>query len=219
MSNFRQWVSTREGKEAAYFFSVPPEVKPHLDSILTGKRLRRVAGAFNIHIEAPFIGRLTDDLTVLNHHLLLVTPRLVKTIEECGVDGLATYPCIVTVGEGSRYAAEYLLVVLRDIVYCVDHDKSELELDVEDPRNIQMVNSLAIDEGRLAGSLLFRLGESPRIVIVHESVAKAVTSANITGVRFAPVDGSVELPDSLDQVGGEWPDSLLEYSQKNLSDS
>jgi hypothetical protein len=103
------------------------------------------------------------------------------------------------------------LMVLRDVVYCVDRDKSHLELDVENPRIIEAIHSLAVDEARLDGCPLFRLGENRQVVLAHQSVADAVREAGFTGVRFYPVDGSVPLPAPVDQVGGEWPPEVVEY--------
>lgn len=214
MPEFYQWLSTREGPDVAFSFGAPPAIDPFLDDLWAGKRLRNAPASFNIHIPAPFVGRLTDDFTVLDHHLLLVAPRVVDVLRQCGVDNIETRPCILTVGDELSKAAPYLLVVIRDVVYCLDPEKSKLELDVENPRVIEAIENLAIDESRLGGNLIFRLGENRQVVIVHESVKDAVTSAGITGVRFAPVDGSVELPGSIDQVGGKWPEFVFEWLSK-----
>jgi len=219
MPGFYQWVSTREGPDVAFSFGAPSPIKPLLEDLWSGKRLRHAPASFNIHIPPPFVGRLTDDFTILNHHFLLTVPRVVEVVRACGVDNIETVPCLVTVGEELSKAAQYVLVVIRDIVFCVDRAKSQLELDSEDPRVIDSIETLAIDDSRLNGNLLFRLGESPRIVIAHESVMQAVIKAGITGVRFAPVDGSVDLPAPVDQVGGAWPEFVFEYLERQQQQS
>jgi hypothetical protein len=212
MPEFYQWVATREGPNGAFFYGAPPEIDPFLDDIWSGRRLTKAPRVFRLTVPPPFQGSLADELTVIDHHCLLLSPRLVKVLRAAGVDGFDTYACEVSVGPGAG-AAPYYLVVLRDIIYCVDHARSKLEVDVENPRVIEMIENLAVDESRLAGDLLFRLGEDPEIVIAHATVMRALETAQVTGVRFAPVDGSQETAAPIDQVGGAWPQSVVDHVQ------
>jgi hypothetical protein len=214
VGEYYQWVGTRHAPDAAFYFGAPKEVDPFLDDIWAGRKLSAAPQVFRLRIDPPFQGRPGDELTVLDHHCLLLSPRLVGVLRGAGVDGFETYPCEVTQPPAPG-AHAYRLVLLRDIVYCVDHGKSKLELDVENPRVIEAIEMLAVDESRLDGSLLFRLGENRQIVIAHESVVRAVEEAGVTGVTFAPVDGSQEVAAPIDQVGGKWPQFVLDYVEKN----
>jgi len=218
MPEFFQWVGTREGPNGAFFFGAPPEIDPFLVDIWSGRRLKKAPAVFRLTVPPQFQGTLADELTVIDHHCLLLSPRFVTVLRAAGVDGFETYKCEVVGGTsvppgtgGSTGRAPYFLMVLRDIVYCVDHKKSKLEVDVEDPRNIEMIENVAVDESRLGGNLFFRLGEDPEIVIAHASVVRAIENARLTGVRFAQVDGSQETPAPIDQVGGTWPQSVVDH--------
>jgi hypothetical protein len=48
--------------------------------------------------------------------------------------------------------------------------------------NLQYFNELTIYPSKTGGQLIFRLKESPMLVLIHETVAKAIESQNFPGV-------------------------------------
>jgi hypothetical protein len=78
---------------------------------------------------------------------------------------------------------------LLDVIYCLDVEQSDLEIDDEEPNEIWYIHRLKLLEDRLGDSLMFRLGERRSTVIVHESVKEAIEREGLTGPVFLPADG------------------------------
>src|SRR4051794_12482871 len=205
MSEYRQWVGVRPGTAFAFAYGVPDELVSLMPDLMACRRPAKLPRDLAMRLEPEFVGRLADELTIVWQHCLIVSQRLVDVLRKSSVDSFETHRCRVTAPTGD--VAPYHLMIIREAVYCLDRKNAELELNDEDPRVIEVIESLAIEERRLDPrvNLLVRLGESPRIVIAHESVIDAIEAAGITGVGSAPVDGSAPLPAPVDQLGGSWP--------------
>jgi len=212
MAEFQQWVSKRPGPEFAYSYGMPQGLAPFMGDVRLGRRLKSAPPTISFAIEPEFVGRFADDFTITDDHCLLLSPKLADVLRKAGVDSFETHPCQVQ-GQGQ---AGYSLIVIRDVISCLDWEKSQLDVADDDPRSIESIESVAIDESRLAGSLLFRLAEAPSVVVVHKSIGAAITASGLTGVAYAPLDGSAPLPSSLDQLGVAWPEGVHRYIKRTF---
>lgn len=74
-------------------------------------------------------------------------------------------------------------------ISCVDLEASSLEMDPDDPERIEFINSLALDQNRIADGKLFRLHEKPQVIVVSPGLKDLIVAQSITGIRFyAPAD-------------------------------
>jgi hypothetical protein len=120
--------------------------------------------------------------------------RLAEVLRKAGVDGIDYYPCrLVNDSDGAVYRTHQAANIL-DVIYCMDREQSELDIDDEEPNEIWTIERLKLLEDRLGDSLMFRMGERRNTVIVHQIVKDAIEREGLTGPVFLPVDGYREWP-------------------------
>ncbi|MFL5354794.1 imm11 family protein [Archangium sp.] len=83
----------------------------------------------------------------------------------------------------------YYVANLLDLVTCVDRSRSDFTVDELDKKEIRRFRRLVLDTSKIGpDSKIFRLGERPRLLIVREDLARAITEAGCTGMRFMPME-------------------------------
>lgn len=158
-------------------------------SFLTGRRLLTKLPEVEISYSAHSPCTLTDDLVIHKRRCLVHSNRLVETLRRVGVDSIDYYACRLF-NEATRASdGTYQVANLLDVVFCLDRENSELDIDDEEPTEIWSIDSMKLLEDRLGDSLMFRLGERRKTVIVHESVKAAVEREGLSGPVFLPVEG------------------------------
>lgn len=115
---------------------------------------------------------------------LIMREDLLSAFEEAGVDNLQAFPvAIVDPRTGQRHEA-YRLVNVVGKARAVDEEASD-RLDTAPGHLADSVfNTLAIDESSVPDLLMFRLAESLRTVLVHESVVARIDSRTFPGMTF-----------------------------------
>lgn len=100
-----------------------------------------------------------------------MSKRFVELLEGAGVDNLQTFPAIVeSKTDGTVWEGFYLVNILGRIK-CADFGRSVYsELF---PGSFEF-EELAIDAEKAKGALLFRLQESPDVILMHKSVGKYI---------------------------------------------
>ena len=171
-----------------------PTMKEHKVSFLAGRRFVQALPELEIRFEARGQFVLTDDLIIRRRRCLVHSHRLVDLLKRSGVQGIDYYPCrLMNVADGAIYRTHQAANLL-DVIYCLDAEQSDLEIDDEEPNEIWYIHRLKLLEDRLGDSLMFRLGERRNTVIVHESLKQAIEREGLSGPVFLPAEGYREYP-------------------------
>jgi hypothetical protein len=120
--------------------------------------------------------------------MLLLTERVVKALQEAGVDNLQVYDAVLRDPATGREWHHYKLVNVVGVIACADLKESAYR----PPRGRPLIDvdfiSLAIDPDRAGGQLLFRLGENVAAIVVHEKVKNHLIAKGINTLTFLSPD-------------------------------
>ena len=118
--------------------------------------------------------------------ILLFSNPMVTSIRNAGVDNIEVFDALVIdPGSGQRYE-DYKAVNIVGAVAAADLPKSEYAA----PSGTAMVDtdfdSLAIDEAKAGGHLMFRLAEAVTAIVIHERVKSQLEQDGIPYLNFVP---------------------------------
>jgi hypothetical protein len=119
----------------------------------------------------------------------LMQERLVKILSDAGVDNLQVFPAEIRHADTNENVPGYVTVNIVGRVSCANMAHS----DASPLANVYYFHDLVIDPSRTRGLLMFRVHESPMIVLVHEQVAKAIQAADVYGLTLEPLSESTGL--------------------------
>jgi hypothetical protein len=189
MADYFVWESRRRDLNSAIVVEFPDLYEEFGVNFLAGRRFEIDLPELEVRIPAIHDGMPTDDLVVLRQRCLAHSDRLRRVLHKAGVDNIDYYPLrIIREMTGDLYRTHHAANIL-DVIFCMDREKSVLDIDDENPFHIWFIDHLVLKEERLGDSLCFRLGERPSTVIVHRHVKEAVEAAGMTGPVFLPVEG------------------------------
>ncbi len=128
-------------------------------------------------------GNLTDHLSVDEIPGLVFSDRLCQLIHNMMITNLQYFPLsIINTTKGETYES-YKIANIVGVVDCVDKAASDLEYF--DDGDIEFVNKLVLDEGKVPPELdIFRLSGRTTMVIVSQVVKDAIVGAGMTGCVF-----------------------------------
>jgi len=167
----------------------PPAFKEHRLRLMAGRRIMRPLPELKVEVAAAPGCTLTDDLVIRKRRCLVHSNRLVDTLRRAGVDCIDYYPSLLVNEATGQAMARYQVANILDVIHCLDFEGSELDIDDEEPSEIWTIERMKLLEDRLGDSLMFRLGERRKTVIVHESVKEAVEREGLSGPVFLPAEG------------------------------
>lgn len=107
--------------------------------------------------------------------------RLVEAMREAGVDNLDTYALELRNLRTGEVGLDHLAVNIVGMVSAADLSASDVDNSIPE---VIFFNSLAVDEDRARGLLLFRLKESITTVLVHEKVKRHLEVSGIDTLMF-----------------------------------
>jgi len=188
------WETRRRAETDVMAPHFAPTMKDHKVSFIAGRRFVQPLPELEIRFRAERPYTLTDDLVIQKRRCLVHSDRLADTLRRAGVDGIDYHACrLVNEADGTVFQT-HKAANLLDVIHCLDRERSELEIDDEEPNEIWYIHRLQLFEDRLGDSLMFRLGERLNTVIVHARVKEAVERAGLTGPVFLPAEGYREYP-------------------------
>ena len=114
---------------------------------------------------------------------VLMTKRLVDALQEAGVDNLQLFDAVISDPRTGMVSADYKVVNVVGVVACADLGKSTYTTSGAPLIDVSF-DSLAIDEKRAGGLLLFRLAESLSAIIVHERVKSHLLAKGFDMLTF-----------------------------------
>lgn len=112
----------------------------------------------------------------------LMSERMVKVLEQAGVDNLETCPAALI--ERSGKCRKMLAVNIVGRARAADLGQSEWTCDQDPPAGDAIFGKLVFSSALPQDFLLFRMAESLSTIVVHDSLKRAIEQANLSGVEF-----------------------------------
>jgi hypothetical protein len=145
-------------------------------------------------IESPFLYTMTaaknksPDLHAIYMGAYLMQQRLVEVLRGAGVDNLQDFPAKVLRQDTGEEVPGFVTFNVVGKVDCAApaHSKST------PLANVVYYTDLVIFPSKARGHLMFRLEDSPQMILVHESVANAIQAAGFKGLTLTAVAEAVE---------------------------
>lgn len=119
-----------------------------------------------------------------NLDMLVMSERLTSTLVGAGVDNLQLFRAVILDPETGILRDDYHVVNIVGAVAAADLEKSAWSTPTGRPIIDVDFDSLAIDERRAQGLLLFRLAECVSAIIVHAQVRDALLTAGFSSLTF-----------------------------------
>ena len=113
----------------------------------------------------------------------LMTEKLTAALHAAGVDNLQTFACKIKREHTAKDVAGYTTINVIGRIACA----APLASTSMPVGNSKYYTKLAIDPAKAKGQLMFRLKESPLLILLHDSVVKAVEAEEFIGLAFKPV--------------------------------
>ncbi len=133
-------------------------------------------------LDDSFPGRLPDFFS--SGMPPLMSDRLLEALREIGVDNLDTYRAVLKNLNGEVVSESYKAVNVIGVVSVADVGRSQ----AAPGQSVRMIDtsfdSLAIDEEKAAGHLLFRLAEAVTAVVIHEKVKEHLEARGLGALGF-----------------------------------
>lgn len=130
-------------------------------------------------------GPVPDYLSLM---IPVFSDRLVEALREAGVDNLQTFPAVLVDGATKERWEGYQAINILGKVACADMDKSTCS---EIGAGMVVIRELWIHDDAAEGLLLFRLGQSPYRVLIHDKVADHLLSRpELTGFDLYTVNAT-----------------------------
>ncbi|MBJ6761551.1 hypothetical protein JGU66_12310 [Myxococcaceae bacterium JPH2] len=118
-------------------------------------------------------------------NLCFTSARLKTFMEEHSGASLEFLPVRLLDQKERPVQEPYYLMNLLDTLDCVDLEKSKFERAVIDPSLIMTFFLLVLDESRIPeDKKLFRLKESPELIIIREDLAQGILDTDHNGMMF-----------------------------------
>lgn len=176
----------RLSSQYAHFSEEPDGFE--LTDWITGKPLLKSPNCIRIKSDEEKPSRLTD-LVLTSFNLQIFSPKLMQLLSDLNVKNVEYYPVELVNHETEEVIATYKIANILGSIECLDIPNSSCERF--DDGEIMSVEQFQVDlkklksvKGELSQLKLFRLGEFPFIILVHEAVKIAMGKAGITGVKF-----------------------------------
>lgn len=131
---------------------------------------------------------VVDDYTgppsdMYDGNMCLMSARLVEALQAAGVDNLQTFRVALRNSETSE-TFDYRAVNIIGVVAAADLGESVWTSHDPEPLFDVNFDSLALDETKAGGVLMFRLAENTGVILVHESVRDRLVKLDLPGLVF-----------------------------------
>lgn len=176
------------GKEAAMLTYEPDDplrswasADKFLDDDLAPDFLRPPPEPVRAEVKAGYAGAM---LEFWDDPVPLMTKRLYQALVDAGVTNIDTYAAEIVDPRAGTTNAEYVAFNIVGKISAADLGKTQVAATSTEQMISMDIDSLAIDEARARGALLFRLAESVNAIIVHESVKAHIEAQGIDTLTF-----------------------------------
>lgn len=153
-----------------------------LDAWLLGKRFRvPIPEPLRIVLDDAAPGRMPD---YFKGTIPLMSDKLLAALAAAGVDNLDTYRVELRRGDGSLASSDYKAVNVIGVVSAADMAESTVAEGLPVELIATSFDSLAIDEKKAGGLLMFRLAEAVTTLLVHERVKRQLEASGFGTLGF-----------------------------------
>lgn len=118
-------------------------------------------------------GDVLPDYMSLGGGKLLFSKRLINTLTSSGVDNLQLFPAVIHVKNLNILFKDYYAVNILGLVKCVDMIKSDYTEIMPD---LYEFSRISINMKTTRAEKIFRIAESNRRVLIHDSVIQYIIS-------------------------------------------
>jgi hypothetical protein len=157
----------------------PPELPPHAEIWWTGARL---GGSIDLPLRYEIDEEDEGELgSYLNESAPLLAEPLVNAMSAAGVTNIEVFDAVLRETRTSTEHSNYKAVNIVGIIKGADPSAS----DIESLEGLgSWVRRFRLDESVAKGELVFRLRESPSVVVVHRRVRDALLSVQPMLLEF-----------------------------------
>ena len=125
----------------------------------------------------------------LNAAIPLFSTTLLAELRKCGVDNLDTYPVALTDPDSGSVLDHYRAVNVIGLVSAADMAKSDAIVHPGGPALIDVAfDKLVVDEAKTGSAKLFRMAESTKTILVHQSVRDYLLASGFDDLAFYSPD-------------------------------
>lgn len=117
----------------------------------------------------------------------LFSQKLKNTLDELGIDNINYFPVELFDENSGEVVAHYYLGIILGLIKCL---KSGVETSQAGRR---MIKNPVIDPSLAGGQTLFRLYESPQLIIIDSDTKKGIERAGLQGVSVKRLQDYISL--------------------------
>jgi Immunity protein family (Imm11) len=116
--------------------------------------------------------------------ITVMSNRLLQALQSAGVDNLDTYAVELLDPVSGKTHKDFVAFNVVGKIAAADTAATRFSPTSSDRMISADIDSLALDDTKARGALMFRLAESVNAIIVHDSVRQAVLAAGIDTLTF-----------------------------------
>ena len=121
-----------------------------------------------------------------------MSPRLLKVLQDAGVDNFDLYPAIITY-RGTNEKHNVFAFNLLGLVSAVDVEASNLQSHDGDFKMDTSIRGFTVDLDKARNQGMFRLAENCMTVVVQKRIRDAIEAAGINTFAFVEPDDWIQL--------------------------
>ena len=148
----------------------------------------------SIQVDIPTINFVVSLKKILEDYqfnipgIPLFSSKLRQALLEIGIDYIEYFKANLITKKGRIISDDYNIANIACNIECFDWNNSKYDDTYKDDGVVIHVDYLVIDKSKIQGKLLFRIAESPSILLVGEELKKHLESKKITGIRFTALN-------------------------------
>nr|WP_315239722.1 DUF1629 domain-containing protein [uncultured Flavobacterium sp.] len=148
------------------------------------------AHSFDLPIRLPVT--IEDESEVVYPDMMtadvpLFSKRLKNTLDNLGIDNIDYFPVELFKKDSGEVVAHYYLGIISGLIKCL---KSGI---VTNPSGRRMIKNPIIDPSLVGGQTLFRLYESPQLIIIDSCIKEGIERAGLLGVSVTKLKDYIGL--------------------------
>lgn len=156
---------------------------------VSGIRTWFLGRLFNKTVPKPLVFEMSDVYKGImpdffDETIPLFSKKLVKALNNCGVDNFIKYKAELVDQEGNLMSSDYYAINIIGVQSVTDFEKSEQPEGAVPSLVTNSFDSLSIDENKTHGQKMFRLAESVGTILVDQSVKTCLESINDIYIGF-----------------------------------
>lgn len=117
----------------------------------------------------------------------LFSPDLKKALENFGITGIQYFPTQFAGKTGNIIRSDFFVTNVTTAVSCFDWERSKYNDDYRSSGFASDIEKLVLDYERIKGYDLFRISESPGILIISKALRQHLDATGISGIKFIDI--------------------------------